>query len=81
MSVGWVVGWVTHLFDDLHVAPYWPTSDSTFYGGRYEGSYRVAIFLEILLSNLTSLGSLVFKLSLVVLIFPILNRQRLKEER
>ena len=29
-SVGWLVGWlvglsVTHLFNDPHVAPYWPT--------------------------------------------------------
>ena len=25
-SVGWSVGWsVTHLFDDPHGAPYWPT--------------------------------------------------------
>ena len=24
-SVGWLVGRVTHSFDNLHVAPYWPT--------------------------------------------------------
>ena len=24
-SVGWLVGRVTHSFDDPHVAPYWPT--------------------------------------------------------
>ena len=25
VSVGWLVGRVTHSFDDPHVAPYWPT--------------------------------------------------------
>ena len=37
-------------------------TDSTFKGGRSEGSDRVAISLKILQSNFTTLESLVFKL-------------------
>ena len=32
MLVGWLVGRVTHLFDDPHVAPYWPTWPCSHWG-------------------------------------------------
>ena len=49
--VGWLVGWVTHSFDDPHVAPYWPTWPCYYISLCFFSSLSISFFFIAIVKN------------------------------